>query len=396
MHTLRKLIRELHRRSVWQVLGGYLVGAWLASELVTVLTRFAGLPEWTTRFASILLLIGLPVVLITAVVQKGFPRFAYDPHEAIDPADVVGKTPAEVHVIPGRHPLDDATLFTWRNAVLGGVGAGALLIASVVAYMAMWTMGIGPVGSLTAQGIIQPGERVLLARFNDATGENLGGVVTEMLRVDLQDSPVLRAVAPVELAGLLSGGDGGVTGELTTELALDVAKGEGVPVVIGGAVSRSGSGYLITAKLVESRRGSTLAAFQTQARDLEGIVAAVDALCLKIRERAGESLKSIRAEEPLERSTTASMEGLRYFSEAQDATARGDLIEAVESLESAVVSDQDFALAWRELGPRYEQLGDTVQALSAYRRVMELWTDEDAKGRSIRDLARERIATLGG
>ena len=32
--SLKKLIAEIHRRSVWQVLGAYLVGSWIAYQVV--------------------------------------------------------------------------------------------------------------------------------------------------------------------------------------------------------------------------------------------------------------------------------------------------------------------------------------------------------------------------
>jgi len=73
MHTFRKIIRELHRRSVWQVLGVFLAGSWGVLQVVDFLTERAGLPDWTPTFALVLLLVGLPIVLATAFVQEGLP-----------------------------------------------------------------------------------------------------------------------------------------------------------------------------------------------------------------------------------------------------------------------------------------------------------------------------------
>ena len=63
MERLRQLIHEIHRRSLWQVLGIFLLGGWLAFEVVQTLTEGLGLPEWFPAFAIVLLIIGLPVVL---------------------------------------------------------------------------------------------------------------------------------------------------------------------------------------------------------------------------------------------------------------------------------------------------------------------------------------------
>ena len=59
MSTFKRLIHEIHRRSLWQVLGIYLVVSWLVFQVVQTLTEGLGLPDWVPPFALILLLIGL-------------------------------------------------------------------------------------------------------------------------------------------------------------------------------------------------------------------------------------------------------------------------------------------------------------------------------------------------
>ncbi len=44
-NPLKRLIREIHRRSLWQVLGIYLLGSWFVYEVVQGLTEGLGLPE---------------------------------------------------------------------------------------------------------------------------------------------------------------------------------------------------------------------------------------------------------------------------------------------------------------------------------------------------------------
>ena len=65
------LIHEIHRRSLWQVLGFYLAASWIVLQVIDVLTNNFGLPDWVPAFALVLLLIGLPIVLGTAFVQEG-------------------------------------------------------------------------------------------------------------------------------------------------------------------------------------------------------------------------------------------------------------------------------------------------------------------------------------
>ena len=55
---MNDLIREIHRRSLWQVLGIYGAASWGVLQVVEVLTNSVGLPDWTPAMALVLLLIG--------------------------------------------------------------------------------------------------------------------------------------------------------------------------------------------------------------------------------------------------------------------------------------------------------------------------------------------------
>ena len=57
-NPLSGLIAELHRRSLWQVMGIFLAGSWGALQVAEVMTETAGLPGWTPTMALVLLLIG--------------------------------------------------------------------------------------------------------------------------------------------------------------------------------------------------------------------------------------------------------------------------------------------------------------------------------------------------
>jgi len=71
MSSLKRLIHEIHRRSLWQVLGFYLAVSWLVLQVVDVIGNNFGLPGWVAPASLVLLLLGLPVVLGTAFVQEG-------------------------------------------------------------------------------------------------------------------------------------------------------------------------------------------------------------------------------------------------------------------------------------------------------------------------------------
>ena len=71
MPPLKRLVLEIHRRSLWQVLLVYLGASYAILEAVDLFIGRLGLPEWVFQSALVLLFIGLPVVMVTALVQVG-------------------------------------------------------------------------------------------------------------------------------------------------------------------------------------------------------------------------------------------------------------------------------------------------------------------------------------
>ena len=123
MSGLKKLIHEIHRRSLWQVLGIYAVGSWVVLQVIDVVGSNVGLPDWVFPFAVVLLALGLPVVLATAFVQEGVRAhrparpFSDDPSGSVQSSEATGEMPT---ASPPETRLTSKRLFTWRNAILGG------------------------------------------------------------------------------------------------------------------------------------------------------------------------------------------------------------------------------------------------------------------------------------
>jgi tetratricopeptide (TPR) repeat protein len=76
----------------------------------------------------------------------------------------------------------------------------------------------------------------------------------------------------------------------------------------------------------------------------------VDRLSSKLREEIGESLRSVRADPPLEQVTTASLPALQLYVEGTRAADRTGFDQAISLLQQAVQVDTNFAMAWRRLG----------------------------------------------
>lgn len=351
---MRKIVHEIHRRSLWQVLGIYLAASWVALQVVSQLAESVGLPQWVEPFAVVLLVIGLPIVLATAFVQEGAASPASGPAARTDEAPAA-KSDAAAPVTVRPRTAAVATggsvrrLFSWRNALVGGALAFVLLGLGTWGFMAARDRGIGPVGSLVAKGVLEEKAPLVLAEFASRQ-PGLAATATEALRIDLSQSNVVKVVEPAVISRVLDRMQIEMEGPLDEDLAREIAIREGWPAVIVGEINEAGGRYVLSARLLDAEDGSELLALRETAADEGEIVPSVDKLSSRFRERVGESYGSLRASAPLEQVTTGSLDALRLYSQALEADDAGDDQRAIALLEEAVRRDTAFAMAWRKLG----------------------------------------------
>ena len=123
---------------------------------------------------------------------------------------------------------------------------------------------------------------------------------------------------------------------------------EGIRAVVSGEVNAAGGGYMLSTQLISAADGEVLAAYRVTADDSTEVIGAIDRLSKKLRERIGESLKTIRRDEPLESVTTSSLAALRKYSQAIRALdLESDTRKGTALLEEAIAFDTAFAMAHR-------------------------------------------------
>ena len=345
---MKKLIQEIHRRSLWQVLGIYAVGAWVALQVVDVLAQNFGLPEWFPAFALALLVIGLPVVLATAVVQEG----------SRGPEPSVGAGDRESPATAG-HGSSGGTLFTWKNAIFGGIGAFALW--GVVA--AGWML----VGPAARPGAPEPGSSgagaeatrdlrsVAVLPFATRTTSEEDEYFAEGMHDDLltqlakiDSLKVISRTSVMEYKGVNRN-----IREIADELE--------VATVVEGGVQRSGDRVRVNVQLIDASTDQHLWA---ETYDQELTAANVFAIQSDLAKKIAVALEATLTPEVAERIEERPTESL----EAYDLYIRGRFIldnrgstrDGVESAadlyREAIAADQTYALAHAGLANTYLQL----------------------------------------
>lgn len=330
MASIRKLLADIHSRSIWQVLGSYGVGAWLVLQLADTLSSLIGLPLWFGSTVVVLLALGFPLILATVLVQSATTQGAA---RTVEAASWLRRN------------------VTWRNAsLLAGVAIGSLS-AGTAGYMGMRVSGLGPVGTLLAKGVLQEQERVILSQLDNRTGDpGLGEAVTALLRIDLAQSPTVLLLEPAQMAPILARMELPAGTALTFDVAREAAEREGVKAVVAGELLPLGEGFVLSARVVAVGSGDVLVAARRTASRITDVPDAVDRLSAELRERIGESLRTIQGDRPLEQVTTGSIDALRRYAQAELASDEGDVARAISLLEAALADDSTFAMAHRKLG----------------------------------------------
>lgn len=314
---------------------------------------WAGLPDWVFPAAVVLLVLGLPVILLTGHHERQRAELLATGATSVTPAGLA------------RH-------FRWRKALIGGVLAFAGLGVITAGFMASRVLGIGPAGTLVSSGALAEQTTILLADFTDRTRDSLGIAATEAFRVDLAQSTVVRLLPDRDLANALARMQRNPRDPLDRATALEVGVREGVGAIVTGEINAAGSGYVLTAELVEPGTENLLAAVRQTAVDGNEIIPAINQLSRDLRERIGESYKAIRSQPRLDRVSTSSLDALRSYSAGIRAEKSGDDVRAVELFQAAIDRDTAFAMAYRKLSViLFNTLGSEARRIEAGTRAFE-------------------------
>ena len=147
--SIKRFIVELHRQSVWRVLGIYLFAGWGAVEVVKGLTETAGLPPWFPAASLAVLALFLPIVLAAALVRESpeTQRDGASDDEALDSA---------AELLEERGPVVQFVANT-RTALVAGA-SGMLLMAFVGVWFASRQAGTGDaeVATSAPESVLEP------------------------------------------------------------------------------------------------------------------------------------------------------------------------------------------------------------------------------------------------
>ena len=188
-----------------------------------------------------------------------------------------------------------------RRAIQGGVIAFASLGVAVAAFMASRALGIGPGATLLSAGVLTSRDRIVIADFDNRTADTtLGMTVAQLLRIDLAQSTSISVMEPDQVAEVLARMQRDRSADVTPTIAREVAAREGMKAYLTGEIIPAGKGFVIAVRLLNASSGDALVSFKRTVATPDALIEGVDKLSSKLREEIGESLRSVRADPPLE------------------------------------------------------------------------------------------------
>jgi serine/threonine-protein kinase len=256
----------------------------------------------------------------------------------------------------------------WRT-----VAAVVVAIAVVGIAGFSWFARTGRAGTLIGDAVLAPNDFVLVSEFDNHTSDSsLGGTITDAIRIDLQDSRVVRVMSQSAMWAGLDRMGIAHDAPLPPAKVQELAEREGAKAFVAGSIARIGASYQISARVVATNGGNEALTALATAADSTKLIAAVQEVGRKLRRGIGESLRSVLAAPPLAEVTTASLPALRAYSASRRAEAEGNRPQAIAMAKEALALDSTFASAWAGLFVTYTNLDYVRLAKEAAARAYAL------------------------
>jgi len=275
---------------------------------------------------------------------------------------------AEVHADLKRivADLQGAKAKPWfkpvRIALTAVVLAGAVLGAAWLAKALFFKT---PAKALA----FQERDWILVTDFENLTGEEVfdAGLETA-LTVSIQQSQFVNVFPSSRIQETLKRMRRTAVKRIDEAVGREIALREGIKGLLACSISKIGSDYLLTAKIVDPEKQIAVYSDSSRTKGKDGILGCLDELAKKVRHGLGESMTKIALQRPLSEATTSSLEALKLYS-----AARGASIDMrIQLCKQAVEIDPDFALAHAQLGTDYYINGDRTRGEEHYQKALSL------------------------
>ena len=338
------LFSRLRRARIVQVLIVYVGASWAILQLAELLQDSLGLPDWVVPVAMLLLLIGLLVVVGTALVQ-GNP--------ATDEREEAGEVPRTWQVAPAEAISDLARFrlphLTWGRSIMGGVVVISLLFGvaglSVLVQSGAVPNPIGPAEAAADEAA--DGIAVMPFSVSGVDMEFWQEGLVDLFATNLDGVGGLRAI---DSRTVLARWREIVPEAETPDVAMTLQVGSetGARYVMVGTAVLLGGNLRLAATVHDLSDGSEAAQARVDGSPDE-IMSLVDELSVDLTRQVLGGPQNVAGLRSIATLTTTSMDALEAYLEGEAHYRRSEFVQAGRAFERAVAEDSTFAAAMARL-----------------------------------------------
>ena len=335
---------ELKRRNVFKVGVAYAIVAWLLIQIVATVFPILALPDWTTRFITIVTIIGFPLALILAWIYE--------------------LTPEGIKVTTPEGPAQYHTQTTGQRLNYFIIGVLVLVVAFLLGkdFVLKESPEVGgktPKTSVVTE-TASPAETVKEKSEPTAPPNSIAVLPFKNMSSDPEQEYFADGMAEEILNSLARIKDLEVRGRTSsfyfkgkTEDLPTISKMLNVKYILEGSVRKAYEQVRITVQLINTQTDEHLWS-KTYDRNLRDIFAVQEDIAKSVADTLQISLGV---------GELGKAPGMTRNVQAYDAflagrfgsdLGRDALSRAIEQLEQAVALDPDFAIAWLALGNAYQ------------------------------------------
>jgi tetratricopeptide (TPR) repeat protein len=196
---------------------------------------------------------------------------------------------------------------------------------------------------------------LLVTDFDNQTGDaRMDRSLFTAFTVSLEQSPYANIFPRTRVDNALKRMGKQKVEHIGEAVGREICLRENIRGLVTCAVSKIGSQYAISARLVDPQTGDAVRSYMESAKDENHLLDALGRISRDIRRDLGESLTSLRkSNRPLPEVTTASLQALKLYADAAALWHKGSYGDGVALAQQAITVDPDFAMAHAFLGSAY-------------------------------------------
>ena len=216
-------------------------------------------------------------------------------------------------------------------------------------------------------------EWILVAEFEGPSGDSiLATAARSLVSAALDQSEILATVPRDQIQLALQQAGKPANTRVSAEVARELAYRRAVRGVLEGEIERIGQAYSVVLRVVDAESLKVVVTERGSAKNEDALIPALGRLAERLRHDLGERRQAIAATRPMSAVATSSFEAYRLFVRAGRLFGGADYVGAIGLYREALGLDQDFAMAWFNLGLARWNRAQPDSAMAAFEQASRL------------------------